>query len=201
MRANSLQEDLDLMVALQGEGQVAFQIIFDTYWKELYKASYYRIRDQSAAEDIVQDVFTDLWDKRHSIRIETSLSSYLQASLKYRIIRLFNRSSLHQNAIDHLMGRMTEMEQAIFDALEYNDLERTISQTINSFPENMRNIFLLRSEELTIREIADALGLAEQSVKNNVSEGLKRLKIVLLRTDPDFKRSLYLLLVTIMLEE
>ncbi|MES2457516.1 MAG: sigma-70 family RNA polymerase sigma factor [Bacteroidota bacterium] len=201
MMVHDLDADRKLIGELQREGHQAFQVIFDRYWKELYQTSYNRLRDQTAAEDLVQDVFADLWQKRHDIYLETSLRSYLYGSVKYRIIRIFNRGSLHQHAVAHLLSRMSEMEDAVADVLEYKDLERSISQTINSFPENMRNIFLLRSEEFTIREIASALGLAEQSVKNNVTDGLKRLKVVLLKTDPDIKRSLYLLLVALIAEK
>ena len=201
MMVHDLDADRKLIGELQREGHQAFQVIFDRYWKELYQTSYNRLRDQTAAEDLVQDVFADLWQKRQDIYLETSLRSYLYGSVKYRIIRIFNRGSLHQHAVAHLLSRMSEMEDAVADVLEYKDLERSISQTINSFPENMRNIFLLRSEEFTIREIASALGLAEQSVKNNVTDGLKRLKVVLLKTDPDIKRSLYLLLVALIAEK
>ncbi|TDQ08650.1 RNA polymerase sigma factor [Pedobacter metabolipauper] len=201
MQVHGLEGDKRLIKELQDDNVQAFQTIFNAYWKDLYKLSYYRLKDQNEAEDLVQDVFTDFWDKRHQIEIDTSLKSYLQGSVKYRIIRLFSRGNLHKTAIEHLIYRMTEIESTILDVLSHNDLERTISQTIHTFPKNMKDIFLLRAEEYTIKEIADALGLAEQSVKNNISDGLKRLRIALIKTDPDIKGSFYMLLAALMLEK
>ncbi len=195
-----LYTDQRLITALQNDDPLAFQTLFTRYWKDLYKSAYYRLKDQSEAEDMVQDIFTDIWERRYTLEITTSLNNYLHRSLKFRIIRMLTRANLHKKALEHLLYQMSAMETTILDVLTTSDVERTLSQAIGTFPENMRNIFVLRSEDYSIREIAEALGLAEQTVKNNVTESLRRLKVVLAKEHPDVTNSFYTLLVVVLLK-
>lgn len=200
MQVKELYTDESLIAKLQDDDPAVFQLLFTLYWKDLYRAAYNRLRDQSEAEDMVQDIFTDIWERRYSLEINTSLKSYLHSSLKFRMIRMLSRANLHKKALDHLLYRMSEMETTILDVLATSDVERTLSQAISSFPENMRKVFTLRSEDYTIKEIAEALGLAEQTVKNNVTESLRRLKVVLHKEHPDVTNSFYTLLVIVLLK-
>lgn len=186
-------------MALQKDDPLSFQILFNRHWKDLYRSAYNRLKDQSEAEDMVQDIFTDIWERRYTLDITTSLAGYLQSALKFKIIRMLSRADLHKKAVEHLLYRMTEMQTTILDTLLVSDIEKTLSEAIGLFPENMRKIFSLRSEDYSIREIAEALGLAEQTVKNNITESLRRLKLVLNDRHPDVTNSVYLLLVTLLL--
>jgi RNA polymerase sigma factor (sigma-70 family) len=198
MQVKELHTDQSLITALQNDDPSAFQVLFNRYWKDLYRSAYTRLKDQSEAEDIVQDIFTDIWERRYTLDIATSLAGYLQNALKFKIIRMLSRADLHKKAVEHLLYRMTEMETTILDVLVIADVEQTLSHAISLFPENMRKIFVLRGEDYSIREIAEALGLAEQTVKNNMTESLRRLKVVLSEKHPDITGSLYTLLVAIL---
>lgn len=200
MQIKELYTDQNLITALQNDDSSAFQLLFEKYWKDLYRSAYNRLKDQSEAEDMVQDIFTDIWERRYTLDITTSLSAYLQSSLKFRMIRMLSRANLHKKAVEHLVYRMTEMETTILDVMMVSDIEKTLSQAISLFPENMRKIFMLRGEDYSIKEIAEALGLAEQTVKNNMTESLRRLKLVLTEKHPDITNSLYTALAVILLK-
>jgi RNA polymerase sigma factor (sigma-70 family) len=194
MQVNKLHTDPGLITALQNDDPLAFKTFFELYWKNLYKAAYRRLKDQAEAEDLVQEIFTDIWERRHSIKVISSLENYLLGALKFRLIRRFSRANLHKKAVEHLLLRMTEMEVSVLDVMAASDIEQTLSESINQFPENMRKIFHLKTEDYTIKEIAEALGLAEQTVKNNITESLRRLKLVLAKEHPELKTSFYFLL-------
>ena len=200
MQIKELHTDQSLITALQNDDTAAFQILFNRYWKDLYKAAYNRLKDQSEAEDMVQDVFTDIWERRYTLDITASLAGYLHTALKFRIIRMASRANLHKKAVAHLLYRMTEIEATILDIMVVADVEKTLSQAISLFPENMRKIFMLRDEDYSIAEIAEALGLAEQTVKNNMTESLRRLKMVLTEKHPDITNSFYLMLAAVLLK-
>lgn len=194
MQVKKLHTDLSLITALQNDDPIAFKTFFELYWKNLYKAAYQRLKDQAEAEDMVQEIFTDVWQRRYTIEVTQSLENYLLGALKFRLIRRFSRANLHKKAVSHLLLRMTEIETSILDVMDASDIERTLSEAINQFPENMRKIFQLKTDDYTIKEIAEALGLAEQTVKNNITESLRRLKIVLAKEHPELKTSFYFLL-------
>jgi RNA polymerase sigma-70 factor (ECF subfamily) len=190
-----MNDDAQLLSNLRMGRQDAFEAIFKQHWQDLYTIAYQRMRDKTVAEDLVQDIFTNLWERHSELDIQSPLQHYLRKALKYKIIRLASRANLHQEALKHLLDRVSEMESTILDKLNVADVNRTLSEVILGFPENMRQIFTLRAENYTIAEIAEVLGLAEQTVKNNTTEALKRIRTVLGEKHPDIPRTFFALLV------
>ncbi|GAA4310154.1 RNA polymerase sigma-70 factor [Mucilaginibacter gynuensis] len=190
--------EAELLEGLKTDRPGAFEDLFNKYWKDLYESAYYRLKDQSEAEDIVQDIFTSVWQRRHSLEITTTLKGYLHTALKYNIIKLASSASLHQEAVEHLLHRMEDMEGTILDVLIAEDVKLTLEEAVRSFPENMKKIFSLRAENFSVAEIAEALGLSKQTVKNNNTEALRRLKVIMMEKHPDINKSFYVLLLLLM---
>lgn len=191
--------DAELLEGLKANQSIAFENLFNKYWRDLYERAYRRLGDQLEAEDMVQDIFTNIWERRHTLEIKTPLQGYLRTALKYKIIKLLSRADLHKEAVDHLFHRMEEMEETIIDVLIAQDVKCTLEEAISGFPENMRQIFTLRAENYTITEIAEALGLAQQTVKNNNTEALRRLKVILQEKHPDVNKSFFTILAVLIL--
>lgn len=187
--------DAQLLEALSTGNEDAFAVIFNKYWQEMYITAYQRLRDQTVAEDLVQDVFTSIWERRAELSVTAPLEHYLRRAVKYSIIKYVSRANLHQEALKHLLNRVGEMENTVLDHLNIADVNRTLSEAIMDFPGNMRQVFLLRAENYTISEIAETLGLAEQTVKNNTTEALKRLRVTLSEKHPDIHQSFFALIV------
>lgn len=197
MQQLDLKADVSLITALKNGDPRAFENLYDLYWKDLYKTAYSRFRDIQDAEDVVQDIFIKIWEIRHTLEINTSLKAYLHTALKFKIIRILSRADLHHKAMEHLVYRITEMQATILEVMAASDLEATISQTVSRFPENMQQVFTLRTEDYTVKEIAEALGLAEQTVRNNIAESLRRLKQALAKTNPEISVTLALALAAV----
>jgi len=189
--------DKELLRDLSTGSQEAFERIFNAHWQDLFDIAYARMRDKTAAEDLVQDIFTSIWERRYELNITSPLQHYLRTALKYSIIKQVSRANLHQEAMKHLLERMNEMEHTVLEHLNIADVNRTLAEAILSFPENMRQIFLLRTENYTISEIAAAMGLAEQTIKNNTTEALKRLRGTLTEKHPDLPQSFFAFLVVL----
>lgn len=169
----------------------AFRELFSRYWRDMYITAYRRVKNQQEAEDIVQEVFTSLWERRERLEIGGPVENYLHKAVKYQVIKWIDQNRRRADAVEHLFRRMSLMEETIINSLQAAEMKETIAKTIEEFPENMKKIFLLRAEEYTVAEIAEALGLAEQTVKNNTTGALNRLRIVLSRSHPEMGRSLY----------
>ncbi|EDM35461.1 RNA polymerase sigma factor (possible RNA polymerase sigma-24 factor) [Pedobacter sp. BAL39] len=189
METDQHYTDAGLLEGLRTDQPGAFENLFNKHWQDLYTRAYKRLRDQSEAEDMVQDIFASIWDRRYQLEITGSLQGYLRTSLKYKIIKWAGRDTLHKEALSHLLYRMEEMEDTILDAMAANDLKKSFEDAVQTFPENMRRIFTLRAENYTVAEIAEALGLAEQTVKNNNVEALRRLKVILSAKHPHLHKS------------
>jgi len=173
-----------LIEKIQRGDSLAFRELFDHYWEPLYRRAYYRLQDSALAEDLVQDVLADLWEQRKGLRIHSGLSNYLFSMLKYKIIYWASQQDRQHQIQNHLMHRMEEMEETILGTIEAGALQQTIVEVVETFPENMRKIFLLRMQDYKIADIAHTLQLAEQTVKNNHTEALSRLKLKLSKEYP-----------------
>lgn len=71
--------------ALKKGDQAAFINIYNEFWESLYAISYNRVRSKEVAEDILQEVFTNLWKTREILNIKTSLRNYLYTAIKYKV--------------------------------------------------------------------------------------------------------------------
>lgn len=185
-------DEVSLLTSLRNGDEGAFEALFDLFWADLYKAAFIRLKSHGEAEDMVQDIFTDLWERREHIVINTSLQAYLRTALKYKIIKWVSRANVHEAAISNMLHRMQTIEYLVLDTIAAKDLNKNISSAVADFPETMRRIFLLRLQDYTVSEISNALGLAVQTVKNHNTEALRRLRIMLADKHPDLSKTFML---------
>jgi RNA polymerase sigma-70 factor (ECF subfamily) len=189
MEEIAYKSEQEMLSALKLGSVNAFQVIVKLHTKSLLKHAFSRLKNEQDAEDMVQDIFTHVWEKRTSIEINISLAGYLFTILKHRILRHISRIDLHHKAVEHLLYRMDEMQAGILELLAVKDIETTLSETIADLPENMRKIFILKQQDYTIREIAEVLGLAEQTIKNYNTELIRRIKVAITEKHPDINHS------------
>lgn len=155
----------------------AYQELFDRYWLKLYAVAKARLQDDDGAKDCVQDVFLNIWVKRESAPIPDSVKAYLLISVKNKTLNILHQKTTTQK---HLLRYMEERDvdsPQPASELELAELEALIEDEIRQMPEQMRKIFLLsRDEGLSGIQIAEQLSLSHQTVRNQISTSLKRLR-------------------------
>lgn len=167
--------DGDLLQLIRQDDTAAFESIYDKYWQALYLKACQRV-DKDEAKDMVQEVMISLWRRRQEISVkqEGDLGRYLFTAIRYRVI-------------SHYAFTATEIKRAGFfdtfenqiapDALEAKELQARIEAEIGRLPARMQQIFRLsREDDHTIADIAQMLQLSEQTVKNQLTDALKRLR-------------------------
>lgn len=169
------QSDIALMQRLASGDTSAFQLIYDKYWKALYiKAR--NGTDEDEAKDIVQEVLLSLWNGRHRVQVnkETDLRNYLFTAVKYKIISFYAYSAAKVKRAGLLQSANVHNPEALFLSKE---LKNQLDQVVDKMPQKMQQIFRMSREEAnSITEIASHLNLSEQTVKNQLSNALKRLR-------------------------
>jgi RNA polymerase sigma factor (sigma-70 family) len=167
--------DQKLLLALRKGDESAFSILYDKYWPEVYTMVYRRLRDREVTRDIVQNIFVNLWVSRKEIVLESTLAPYLNRAAKNRAISFYKKNAATFSR-DHIFQHQ-QVQHAIDLNLEAVELEAFFNQEIADMPDTMRKAFVLsRQENKSIREIAAELSLSEQTIKNNISQALDRLK-------------------------
>lgn len=179
------QNDLILLEQLKDGQTAAFEFVVQDFSKDLLLQATSLTNDFAIAQDIVQDVLLDLWTKRTNINIQTSLKNYLFGMIRHRFLRMISRNKLHQDAIQHIYLHTTKLESNVLEMIQMSEILNTVQEAVKFLPENMRYIYELRNDDLSLREIAEVLGLAEQTVKSYHAELTNRIKSAVLKNHPD----------------
>ncbi len=167
--------DNELVNLLQDDDHDSFTEIYNRYWKLLYNAAYQACRNREDSLDICQALFVWIWDNRLSIKISTTLKGYLFTAVKYKVANLIRNGKLREGLFDNLAANHTEVWEE--NELEIKELENFITQLINELPPRCREVFIMsRNEQLSHREIAAQLGIAERTVDEQIHRALKKLK-------------------------
>ena len=174
---NQALTDQYLIIAMQSGDQKAFEALYQRYWSEVYTMIYRRINDREVAKDIVQDIFVNLWRYRHQIIAEGSLAPLLNVTAKKQAISWYRKQSASKQR--ELLYHEDEVLVAPSTTeLETKELKDMLDREIDNMPSNMQASFRLsRYENKSIKEIATELSLSEQTVRNNISMALDRLRL------------------------
>lgn len=173
------KSDKELLKEMSNGDETAFQCLFDCHWDTLYTYVYRLINDKDQTKDILQNVFLEVWNKKETLLIDDSILPYLYKIAKNDVMSLFRRNKVRLVGNDVLI-RNLKRSSATDDRIIARQLQEVIDLELAKMPFNMRQCFQLsKYEHKSIREIALELMLSEQTVKNNISEALKRLRFCL----------------------
>lgn len=155
----------------------AITAIYEKFWKELYTVAFRRLRSEEDVEDILQDIFLSLLTGEVALDNDDSIRAFLHLRLKSRVINFHRKQLLH---ITYEEQQVSKTELADTDSetrLMSRELEGIVQEEINRMPEKMKEIFLLsRNDLLTNEEIANQLNLSNQTVRNQISSAIKRIR-------------------------
>lgn len=160
----------------QGDQQ-AFATIFEQHWRQLVDFAFRRLQLLQDAEEIVQDVFVRLYERRQELDIQTSLSAYLHSAVRYRVYNKY-RDWLRQKK-SYLVPNLDDIDYAIAptDTISYKELENHIRQAVHRLPEKCREVFLLsREQHLSNKEVAEKLGISLNTVEKHIGNALRVLR-------------------------
>lgn len=177
MSAYLTYSDSELISFLKEGNHEAYTVIYQRYSGVLYMHAYKRLGNREDARDIIQELFTVLWNKRSDFTIHTSLSAYLYTSIRNRIIKEISHKKIENQYLDSLPVHLGNVNVQTDFLVRERELSSIIEKEINCLPTKMRKIFKLSREMyLSHREIAEELDLSEATVKKQVNNALKVLR-------------------------
>ena len=163
---------MSIMLVISG-----FEALFQVNYQPLCATSFRIIQDKDIAEDIVQDVFFKLWEKREVLTINTSLKAYLfqstiNQSLNY--IRKYKNALKRESAYGEDIASHSNFVEM---AMAQKDAGSKIDGAVNALPEASRTVFVLnRYEQLSYKQIAAKLDISVKTVENHMVKSLKHLR-------------------------
>ncbi|MEQ7800241.1 RNA polymerase sigma-70 factor [Pedobacter sp. ASV1-7] len=177
METYSKFTDAELVSLLQKGCHKAYTEIYHRYKGVLYKHALRVLNNTEEVNDIIHELFLNLWIKREKILITDKLSSYLYSSVRNRILDHIARNKFVTNYIasiqEYIQAAVPHTEQQV----RLNELTRLIEREVSALPKKMKEIFeMSRNQELTHREIAEQLNISDHTVKKQINNALKILR-------------------------
>ena len=159
------------------EKKLFIERVYDKFWKELYIVAFRRLQSEEDVEDMLQDIFLSLLTGDTKLENDDSVRAFLHQRLKSRIINFYRKQLIHV-AFEEEEKHKSELADADSETrLMSRELEAVVMEEVEKMPEKMKEIFLLsRNDLLTSEEIAVKLNLSNQTVRNQISSAIKRIK-------------------------
>lgn len=181
MSHKSTYTDDVLLHLMSSDDQEAFALIYRRYWEGLFITAAKTLRGKQEAEDVVQDVFLSLWNRRGELNIEGSLSAYLQTSVRYKAIHYIEKNITRRDYLALLTDVAVNTLSPPADIqLQLKEAQQTIREAVDKMPPKMQEVYRLsRQEHLTHREIAEKLGISVETVKKHIQHALQLIKTAL----------------------
>ncbi len=166
----------DLLAGLRNGEEPAFDAIFRAHYAGLVRFAESILGDRGAAEEICQDVLLELWRRRESIRVETSLQSYLFRAARNRALNAVRHDNVVRRegaAIAAASPTVPRADEATYHA----EMDRAVEAAVATLPPRCREIFeLSRFHGLTYNEIAVAMGISAKTVEAQMGKALRVLR-------------------------
>jgi len=170
-------EDDELLMKFNNGVYDAYTEIYTRYSPALYRHALKMLNDRASAQDVIQEVFTNLWINKSSISFNTSVKSYLYTSVRNKILDLIAKEKSQTNYLASLEDFILKGYYITDNLIREKELEAIINKEISSLPNKMREVFeLSRKEYKSYADIAQELGMAENTVRKHINKALSRLR-------------------------
>lgn len=170
--------DQELLASIQSGDEQAFNELYYRYYKLLCHKAYQRIPSNTFVEEIVQDVFVNIWLKANNLDVNGNVKAYLYATLRNKILyelRTESTRTYYYEKIKQLI--QTAEDHLLLDNLYAKETEAHINKIISTLSPQCKEAFLLsRNEHLSYKEIAAHMHLSVNTVEKHVGKALHILK-------------------------
>lgn len=174
MRIYNELSDLELIELLKVKDQEAFAEIYSRYWNKLMAIAYNHTKDKSAAQEIVQELFIGLWNRRDQLEI-LNIGNYLATAIKFSIYKQIDKEKRRREVENNGTGFYNYSEDE--EKIEAKFLQEYINGLVEQLPEKCRLVFnYSRVQGLSIPEIANEMNISEKTVEGHLTKGLKTIK-------------------------
>jgi RNA polymerase sigma-70 factor (ECF subfamily) len=131
-------KELFIINKMMGGDMEAFKYFFDTYYSDLCNFVNFYIKDEAAAEEIVQDIFVHFWENRERLSVNSSVKSYLYSATKYRGLNLIRDNKRRSEILSSLSSDdKIEIDNGNFDSDVLRDV---LSKAMDHLPQKCREI-------------------------------------------------------------
>ena len=180
MHAYDSYSDDELVELLKKSDLKAFSAIHNRYYGVLYSHAYKRLPEREEIKDLLQELFAGIWNNREALCFNVNLQAYLYTAVRNRILNIFRHEKIKSAYVASFDQFMQDYSPMADEQLRIKELIALVEAEVNSLPPQMRLIFnMSRNANLSHREIAEQLNISPLTVKKQVNNSLRILRMKL----------------------
>jgi RNA polymerase sigma-70 factor (family 1) len=177
MKEYSYYTDKELMKEIRAGNMLAFDALYRKYSKRLYKFSQSILKSKDEAENIIQDVFLNLWINRDKVEKDSSVKYYIFKIAYNSAISIIRKKIKESQYIEYVKKLQDLKEEPVDLQIEYNELNKKLNEIINKLPGRQKEVYLLHKVEgLKYVEISKRLNISVNTIENHMSRALKTIR-------------------------
>lgn len=180
----------ELFNLLREDDRSAFEEFYNRFVTPLYLQAYHVTKDEEVSKDLVQELFIKFWERKTALSLDINIEAYLYVANRNNILQhLRNQKNITLQTIKKEVSSIKTDQN-----LNLKELQSIIEEEIDKLPPKMREIFRYsRFENQSYKDIAHLLNISENTVRKQISNALKILRVNL------GKREINLLVIQILL--
>lgn len=177
MPGSPSNQDRNVPLPIHQLDEQRFERIYRDCWKSVYGIIYNYTRDEEIAEEISQDLFASIWERRDKIIIKTTIEQYLNRAAKLEAFEYLRTSNSHREHINcalksHCGSRNCTEEQVLF-----NELNGNLNLLVAELPCRCREVYRLSQDQgMNNKMIAAALSISEKTVEYHLYKAMSYLR-------------------------
>jgi RNA polymerase sigma-70 factor (family 1) len=169
--------DFELISRIKEGDESAFRIVFDLYSSKLYAFSYRFLKEKEPCQEVIQEVFLNLWINRAKLDTQYPIAPYLYTITRRLTLNVLRHVTTSQSAMNKMWLNVKKVSNETEEEVFLEDLSRFTEQVLSKMPKQQQLIFRMsRHQELSYDEIAEELNLSRNTVKNHLVAALKTLR-------------------------
>ncbi|MBE0392700.1 RNA polymerase sigma-70 factor [Flavobacterium sp. PL002] len=171
--------DEELVDLLQQGKDKAFDELYFRYRDLLVRFVYVRMKSIPIAEEIVQEVFTTIWERRKVLVIQKKFSAYIYTSVRYVTLDYIKAHTITDQYIREVAGNniVTSNSNNTIESIYHDELQEAVDKATSLLPKKAKEVFVLsRFKQYTNKEIAEELNISLETVKYHISYALKFMR-------------------------
>ena len=177
MKENLLYSDTELFAGIATGDVGKFRILFERYRERAYIFLKKILNDDTAAEEIVQEVFMRIWISRFALDKVEKPENYIFIIARNRAMDHFRKQTKERSFIKEYSAEPHFSDNDTEEAVLFHESRRLIEEAVATLPDQQKAVYTLSHKEgLTREQIADNMGISPNTVKNHLAAAIKSIR-------------------------
>ncbi|MDR2284212.1 MAG: RNA polymerase sigma-70 factor [Sphingobacterium sp.] len=197
MHSDSSHAEFEVLQRLKAGDHAAFEVLYNLYAKPLYWKLKRMVKDTEEADELLQNLFVKVWERREQINIQQSFEAYLYRVAQHMAVDYFRRLERQSRLQDEVSKSSTEVDGDTEAQLIAKETQQLLDEAIAKLPEQRRRAFILcKIEGKTYLEAAEIMQISPNTVHNHLVKAVQSVKNHLAQSGRDIAILTLLFLLT-----